>query len=315
MTRPDVTVVIPTHDRAALVARAVHGALAQARVAVEVIVVDDGSEDATPSALAAIDDPRLTVVRHDVALGVAAARNAGIARAAAPWIAFLDDDDLWAPSKLAGQIDAMQRDPFARWACTGATIVTPALAPVRAERAPGPGPVADHLLRYNHVPGGASSVLAETALVRNLGGFDPQLSSMADWDLWVRLALASPIATVDAPLVAYVEHDGMSRQTRTLDAELDRFERKHAAERARRGLGFDRAWWERYFGELDARAGRRRAAVSHHLAAARRGDARALAHAALTPFGIGLAWKDRRAARRMPPGWRAETERWLARYR
>jgi glycosyltransferase involved in cell wall biosynthesis len=312
---PAVTVVIPTHNRAALVGRAIRSVLAQRDVSVDLIVVDDGSRDDTPAVLAAITDPRLTVIRHDAALGVAETRNDGIARAVAPWVAFLDDDDLWAPTKLARQVAAIEGDPFARWACTGAMIVTPELRLLRGERPPDPGPAADHLLRYNHIPGGASGVLAATALVREVGAFDPQLASMADWDLWVRLGLASPLATVDAPLVAYVEHHGMSQQSRTLDAELDVFVRKHAAERSRRGLGFDDAWWERYFGELDARAGRRHEAVTHFLRAARRGDARALAHAALTPFGVGLAWKDRRAARRTPSGWRAETDAWLAAYR
>src|SRR4051794_32636077 len=104
-----VTVVIPTHDRAALVPRAVRSALAQRDVELEVIVVDDGSRDATREVLGALaaDGANVTVVRHDAPRGVATARNAGVERAAKPWVAFLDDDDVWAPTKLACQLAAI----------------------------------------------------------------------------------------------------------------------------------------------------------------------------------------------------------------
>src|ERR671935_95170 len=104
---PEVTVVVPTHSRWDLLSTAaLPASLGQEDVDLEVVVVDDGSTDATAESLARIDDPRLRVVRHDRPRGVAQARNAGIAAARGEWIALLDDDDLWAPWKLRAQLDA-----------------------------------------------------------------------------------------------------------------------------------------------------------------------------------------------------------------
>src|ERR687896_831399 len=103
---PDVTVVIPTRSRWDLLSTAaLPSALAQEDVEIEVIVVDDGSSDTTPDALAELADPRVRVLRHQRARGVARARNAGIAAARGEWIAFLDDDDLWSPRKLRLQLE------------------------------------------------------------------------------------------------------------------------------------------------------------------------------------------------------------------
>ena len=103
---PQISVVIPTHGRWPLLQRALQAALGQQDVEVEVVVVDDGSPDETAARLAQIDDARLRVVHHAVATGVSRARNDGIAAARAPWLAFLDDDDLWAPRKCADQLAA-----------------------------------------------------------------------------------------------------------------------------------------------------------------------------------------------------------------
>src|SRR5690242_16683672 len=78
----------------------------QRDVSLEVVVVDDGSADGTREALAALQDPRVRVVRHDQSRGQAVARDSGVAAARAEWVAFLDDDDRWSPDKLRRQLDA-----------------------------------------------------------------------------------------------------------------------------------------------------------------------------------------------------------------
>jgi glycosyltransferase involved in cell wall biosynthesis len=100
---PDVSVVIPTRARASLVTRAVRSALAQTWRDVEVIVVVDGPDPDTDTALAVVEDPRLRVVRVPESAGAPNARNVGVAHARAPWVALLDDDDEWHPEKLAVQ--------------------------------------------------------------------------------------------------------------------------------------------------------------------------------------------------------------------
>src|SRR5436190_21061432 len=94
---PEVSVVIPTRDRWDLLRTTLGGALGQRRVSHEVIVVDDGSADETPTRLAEVSDPRLRTVRLGRSMGAAAARNRGLAEARGDWVAFLDDDDVWAP--------------------------------------------------------------------------------------------------------------------------------------------------------------------------------------------------------------------------
>ena len=98
---PRVSVVIPTRNRAGMIAAAVGEALGQVGVEVEAIVVDDASTDATADALAAIADPRLRIVRRSERGRLAAARNSGIEAARGEWVAFLDDDDLWSPDSSA----------------------------------------------------------------------------------------------------------------------------------------------------------------------------------------------------------------------
>ncbi len=101
-TQPLVSVVIPTFNRAAFLPSAVRSALEQTLREIEVIIVDDGSTDATPEVCRALAeaDPRVRLVRQ-ANRGLAAARNAGLAAATADWVAFLDDDDLWVPEALA----------------------------------------------------------------------------------------------------------------------------------------------------------------------------------------------------------------------
>jgi glycosyltransferase involved in cell wall biosynthesis len=101
---PEVSVVIPTIGRPALVVRAVKSVLAQTVSDLEVIVVIDGPDAETAAALTRIADARLAVLNNPEPLRVGGARNRGVGQARAPWIAFLDDDDEWLPAKLEKQL-------------------------------------------------------------------------------------------------------------------------------------------------------------------------------------------------------------------
>ncbi len=102
---PEVSVIIPTYNRCAMVREAIASVLAQRDVNFELIVVDDGSTDGTSEMLAGLDG---IIVERTAHRGPAAARNRGVARATAPLIAFLDSDDLWVPDKLSRQLGFMR---------------------------------------------------------------------------------------------------------------------------------------------------------------------------------------------------------------
>jgi glycosyltransferase involved in cell wall biosynthesis len=313
----DVTVVVPTHNRAMLVRRTLTSILAQRDVDLEVAVVDDGSRDATPETLTAIADPRVRVIRNEAAQGVSNARNRGLESTTAAWVAFCDDDDVWAPDKLRRQIDALTGRPDAVWSSAGAVAVDEQLHLNGPEMHPPPdGDVSPLLLARNLVPGGASSVVARTELVRELGGFDRTLSVAADFDLWIRLALAGPHAGVDEPLVGYLVRPGsMAHDTRTQRHDLTTIERRYARERGQRGV--ELAWrsYLRYMGAGQLRGGHRVAAARTHLELALRYRDREawslLWRGTIAPARVQAA-RDVRLSASMPPSWRAASTQWLA---
>jgi glycosyltransferase involved in cell wall biosynthesis len=241
---PEVTAVIPTRNRWPLLSAAITGVLRQEDVDVEVVVVDDGSNDETPSRLAGLDDPRVRFFRHEQSQGQAVARNRGLASAQGGWVAFHDDDDLWSPRKLRTQLDvASAKDAtFAYGAAVvfeeGTGIVTPDAG------VPDPAELPTRMLEGNALPGGCSNVLVRTELVRKLGGFDERLSVLSDWDMWLRVANAGPGAASSEVLVAYRRH-ARNLHVRDVDhmlREVEYFAGKHRP----LGMRFDPVGYSRW---------------------------------------------------------------------
>ena len=269
---PDVSVVIPTRSRWHLLSTAaLPSALEQDDVALEVIVVDDGSQDETSVRLDELDDPRLVVIRHETSLGVAVARNAGIAAARGRWVSFLDDDDLWAPRKLRAQVDSVE--------AAGAVFGYSAGGGLDASRRflfavppPDPATVTKALLRWNVIWCGCSNVLARADVVKALGGFDERLLQLADWDLWIRLALAGGAAATTEVLVGYVMHDESMLLTdrREVFPEMDYLVEKHGDAAREHGVELDQALFTRWVARGHRRAGRRTQAARTFLLGARR---------------------------------------------
>jgi glycosyltransferase involved in cell wall biosynthesis len=225
---PEVTVVIPTRNRAPLLEGALSSALAQEEVDIEVIVVDDGSTDETQAQLARVGDTRLRLLRHATPEGVARARNAALALAAGEWIAFLDDDDDWLPRKLRRQLDAAAA-AGASFAY-GAAIVADDGTGLRQEvPAPRADTIARDILARNVIPGGCSNAIARTELVRAVGGFDERLAMLADWDLWIRVLQRAPVAACPQVVVAHRRRAATMLVRAEVDAvaELETLERKH----------------------------------------------------------------------------------------
>jgi len=104
--RPEISVIVPTHNRNELLRLTLRSILAQRDVDLEIIVIDDGSPVNVSEIVATFGDARIRVIRHDRPSGVSTARNRGADAATGDWLAFCDDDDLWAPDKLARQLAA-----------------------------------------------------------------------------------------------------------------------------------------------------------------------------------------------------------------
>jgi glycosyltransferase involved in cell wall biosynthesis len=224
---PAVSVVIPAFNAAATLDATLRSVLDQDLGDFEVIVVDDASTDdtATRADRFARLDPRVRLVRRDRNGGrPAIPRNDGIRAARGELLAFCDADDLWHPAKLSRQVAAMRRHPelgfvyaIARelradargtWG-TGRLLPFPFTASIDLAA----------LRRRNTIV--ASSVLARTALVREVGGFDEaaSLRAMEDFDLWLRLAERAPFGLVPRVLVKYrVRPGSTSRAGGALDA-------------------------------------------------------------------------------------------------
>ena len=205
---PLVSVVIPAYNAAWCVGRAIDSVLAQTFADHELIVVNDGSTDGTAQVLAGYGD-RICVIDQPNG-GMSHARNAGIGAARGRYVAFLDSDDRWLPAKLARQVAAMEAQPALAFCAATATLEDPegkVVGSWACSRQPVAG-TAEILAHHATVAGGASSVVAQTALVRQLGGFDETLFGAEDTDLWVRLASLGGFACIDEPLVLVLKRPG-----------------------------------------------------------------------------------------------------------
>jgi glycosyltransferase involved in cell wall biosynthesis len=224
MTAPEVSVIIPTRNRWPLLStHALPSALAQEDVELEIVVVDDASDDGTADRVEALGDLRVRVLRNETQRRPPASRNVGAREARGVWLAFLDDDDLWSPRKLRAQIDTALATGAA-WVYAQCIVVDADKRPLDVHPFPDPESLPALLLGGNHVPGGGSNVIVRADTFGEVGQFDESLMFFEDWDLWLRLAVVTPPATCPELLVARVEHGGNILYRDRADVE-DAFER------------------------------------------------------------------------------------------
>ena len=211
---PEVSVIIPTRDRAHMLAETV----ASARAAgdnIEIIVIDDASSDGTAALCTSMPD--VIYLRQSERLGTSAARNRGIAAASAALVAFLDDDDLRLPGSLAPQIAALNTVPDAAFTYARAFVgdnrqglPTGNIIPqfIRS------GDIYWALLEGNFVP--CCTVIARKSALERHGGFAEAIETMEDYDLWARMAEdQSVVATND--IVAIYRKRALASDQKTAD--------------------------------------------------------------------------------------------------
>jgi glycosyltransferase involved in cell wall biosynthesis len=257
-----VTVVIPTYRRPATVCRAIECALDQRGVRVEVVVVDDCSGDGTPEFVTERYGSLIRVLEQPTNGGVSRARNRGLRHANGSFVSFLDDDDVWAPTKLQSQAEALQRKG-SEWACSAVVVCDEELRPIRVDRVAVPASFQRLALERYPVPAAVSNILIDTAVAQSLGGFDAQYLHNADWDLVIRLALRGDPAVVDSPEIGYVLHRAnVSGRPDGKYEDMHRLDTTYAEHRSALGAQSSRLDSLRWIGMSSARFSQRRTALS-----------------------------------------------------
>ena len=212
-----IAVVVPTHERAAVLGRALDSVFRQTAPPAQCLVVDDGSSDAT-EALIRRSYPAVTYLKQ-THRGVSAARNLGVRHAEAEWVAFLDSDDCWMPEKLARQRAALRGTDYVichtdeLWIRRGRRV-----NPKRRHRKRG-GWIYRHCLPL--CPISPSTSLVRRDVLESAGGFDETLPACEDYDLWLRLCARYPVLFLPEALVT--RYGGHPDQLSSRHWGMDRF--------------------------------------------------------------------------------------------
>jgi len=239
---PLVTVVIPACNEERTIADAINSVLRQSFTDFELIVIDDGSSDATAAIAASLQDARLQVLSFENK-GLAASRNRGIRRAAGTLIAFLDADDLWTPDKLRSQVETFRQHPDAALVYSWTDCIDDHNRFLRhGSHVYAEGDVYRTLLSRNFMDNGSAPMVRKRAF-DEVGLFDESYRAGEDWDMWLRLADRYPFACVPSVQVLYRIRSNslmsdVERQfecvTAILDKGLERLPASPERERIRR---------------------------------------------------------------------------------
>ena len=201
---PKVSVVIPTYNRSELIRRTMRSVENQTFEDWELIVVDDGSEDETEKIVKSKKSSKINYVSHKRNRGASAARNTGIEASSGEYVAFLDADDEWIPTKLELQVGKMDDTNVEIVYCServkgrGKNKVRRAKSYIKNAR--------KKLMKKDYI-GSCSKVMARRRSLREAGLFDESLSSQQDWDMWFRLSKFGDVAGVENVLVVKHLHE------------------------------------------------------------------------------------------------------------
>jgi glycosyltransferase involved in cell wall biosynthesis len=216
------SIIIATRNRCELLPRAIESAR-RAGTNVEIIVIDDASEDRTREVCAPlISDGRVRYFRLSRQLGLAGARNVGLISSTAPYITFLDDDDLRLPNSLDQQLERMEANPEAGM-IYGKAFYGNEAGPIDGSHYPAECPAGDlfwNLLSENFIP--CPTALFRRECLKRVGLLEQDAPGIEDWDLWVRIAELYPVLATEEPVAVWRKPTSSSRQFTSAGYKLHR---------------------------------------------------------------------------------------------
>lgn len=229
-----VTAVITTHNREArIVERALRSVLSQTYHNIETIVVDDSSADFSERQMVAemiqrYSEKNVCYIRHQKCLGACAARNSGLMNANGEFVAFLDDDDEWLPLKIERELSGFISGDTALVYCETDTIDDDTNNRHHASRMLMKGYIYEALIAENFI-GSTSFPLLRTSALKAIGGFDTEMKSAQDYDVWLRIAEKYEVNYVSETLALYHVHFGeqISKNPANRIAGLERLNEKN----------------------------------------------------------------------------------------
>lgn len=207
MNQPPVSVIIPNYNYACYLREAIDSALNQTYRNIEIIVVDDGSQDNSAEVLESYSDKIKFIQQQNQ--GVSAARNVGFQASSGDYIAFLDADDVWLPQKIEKQIKRFLDDVELGLVHVGLEDIDADGNKLKIHVDGLEGWVSQELLLFKRpvILGGGSGMLIPRKIFEETGGFDLQLSTSADWDIFYQISSRYQVGFVPEILMKYRVHD------------------------------------------------------------------------------------------------------------
>lgn len=198
MSKPLVSVIIPTFNRGYCLEESIRSVLEQSFIDFELVVVDDGSTDNTSELVRRF--PAVKLIRLEENRGVSFARNRGVVEAQGDWVGFLDSDDLWEQGKLATQVKWIERHPDLQIVYTDEIWIRNGVRvnPMNKHRKYS-GDIFRYCLPLCIVS--PSSVLLRAKVLSEVGGFDESMQVCEDYDLWLRVAKRYPFHFIEEKLI------------------------------------------------------------------------------------------------------------------
>ncbi|WP_231189734.1 glycosyltransferase family 2 protein [Haladaptatus sp. DYF46] len=246
---PTVSVIVPTYNRADAIPRTIESVLSQTLEELELIIVDDASQDDTADVVASYDDDRVQFVQHETNRGASAARNTGIERAEGEYIAFLDSDDVWLPTKLEKQVLTLElrSDEWVAAYCKAETVHPDGQNPLvkavtqlisrrnKTEGAEGGKELIGPTLSDDLHTSAGSTLIVRSDIVREIDGFDESFTRFQDPEFLIRVLKHGKLACVNETLLLRYETgsppaDSVAKADehfrRTFSEEVERLERQ-----------------------------------------------------------------------------------------